>query len=177
MKKVLPPQPPPWPQEVSANADQPAYPNPPTEPGIYPCIVLTIGGPEAMCCRWDGDAWHWWTDAFDPEGWDPVIHNNCRVIAWELPMQNSGTVSMAAADVARERAHQLAKWGGPAHDDSHTEDDWQRFIADRIDIGTGIVLDEPYRHRLVEVAALAIAALESFDRKSAELAKPREVQS
>lgn len=70
-------------------------------------------------------------------------------------------------NIMRERDHQDAKWGGPEHDDEHSEEDWQEFIDDRIDSGV-FPMRKPYRQRMVEVAALAIAAIESFDRKARE---------
>ena len=32
------------------------------------------------------------------------------------------------ADILQERRAQDAQWGGPAHDDEHTEEDWVSFI-------------------------------------------------
>lgn len=83
-------------------------------------------------------------------------------------------------DVAKERGRQDEKYGGPAHDDSHTTGEFAGFIEDRaykircldkanrerpINYGRGN-LKNP-RQLLVEIAALAVAAIESIDRKDA----------
>jgi hypothetical protein len=62
--------------------------------------------------------------------------------------------------IKRERVEQDRQWGGPEHDDEHDEQDWSDFIVHQacaIDFG---------RERLVKIAALAVAAIESIDRKS-----------
>jgi ribosomal protein L11 methylase PrmA len=68
-------------------------------------------------------------------------------------------------DIMRERDRQDAKWGGPEHDDEHWEEHWQSFIEERLNTKE-FPMHPSYRQEMVEVAALAIAALESFDRKS-----------
>lgn len=75
------------------------------------------------------------------------------------------TQSDTMAEVVGERIRQDQKWGGPEHDDEHSEDDWHTFIGERLDNGVNPPL-EPYRHRMLEIAALAVAAVESFDRKA-----------
>jgi len=70
-----------------------------------------------------------------------------------------------------ERVSQDQQWGGPDHDDAHTRREWLGFVEEhatraRKAIGRrqqAIDLDE-YRRRLVVIAALAIAAIESHDR-------------
>lgn len=67
-----------------------------------------------------------------------------------------------------ERAKQDAKWGGPQHDDEHSVDDWAKFIQERAnDIRILSEYQERYRikQKLIEISALAIAALESMDRR------------
>lgn len=132
----------------------------PPEPGIYPCTVKTYAGPESHCCLWDGEQWLWLDSSLE---WDPVGDSNCQVVAWELPMQHSDTVSRAVSDVLKERRRQDLKWGGPKHDDEHSPEDWERFIMKRIPVVSEH--DTAFRGRMVQIAALAIAALESFDRK------------
>lgn len=68
-------------------------------------------------------------------------------------------------DIMNERARQDAKWGGPEHDDEHTMAEWFSFILARAACPTGYVPKHD-RKIAVEMAALAIAAIESFDRKS-----------
>lgn len=71
-------------------------------------------------------------------------------------------------ETARERLRQDAKWGGPAHDDQHSTADFCRWIknytgwADQM--ADGLSWDKT-RRRLIQVAALAVAAVESIDRK------------
>ena len=62
-------------------------------------------------------------------------------------------------EVAAERARQDAKWGGPSHDDQHTAHDWWWFIHER--------LGQRSEQAFIEVAALAVAAVESNRRKQA----------
>lgn len=70
-------------------------------------------------------------------------------------------------DVESERQRQDAKWGGPEHDDGHDTHTfclliegytgWARVMA-------GMDSLSKARHRLVQVAALAVAGCESIDR-------------
>lgn len=78
-------------------------------------------------------------------------------------------------DVLTERARQDSKWGGPTHDDAHGLYDWSYEITTRADDLAAIaVFLEPVadfqqknvRKILVEIAALAVAAIESHDRKN-----------
>jgi hypothetical protein len=74
-------------------------------------------------------------------------------------------------EVHNERVQQDAKHGGPEHDDLHTQEEWTMLVAHH---NTGAWLksdaDEAsrqrlYRQQMLRVAALAIASVESFDRK------------
>lgn len=69
-------------------------------------------------------------------------------------------------DVKAERARQDAQWGGPAHDDEHELADWLSYIEQQA--GAAYRNDAP-RERLVKIAALAVAAIESLDRRSSGL--------
>jgi len=65
-------------------------------------------------------------------------------------------------EVCIERVRQDAKHGGPAHDDTHSRKDWTGFIEERL---SGLPDKDPdYRVNMIEIAALAIAAVESRDR-------------
>lgn len=75
-------------------------------------------------------------------------------------------------EIARERVYQDEVWGGPEHDDTHTVRDWVTFIVAYL--GKAVNRDSEWarnlsisRIALVKVAALCVAALESFDRKIA----------
>lgn len=71
-------------------------------------------------------------------------------------------------EISAERRRQDAEWGGPAHDDQHDIATFVQLIEDyagwaRVMAGMGSL--DKARNRLVQVAALAIAACESIDRR------------
>jgi hypothetical protein len=72
------------------------------------------------------------------------------------------------AEVAQERMAQDAEWGGPEHDDMHGPHAWVEFIDARCDKAF-IHSDSnaEYRRRMIQIAALAVAAVESLDRSKA----------
>jgi hypothetical protein len=89
--------------------------------------------------------------------------------------RNDGlTVAIRAA--VDERIAQNEQWGGAAHDDEHTVNTtaqcWRGFILDqyqkaRADLGGLFTVHDELRAeraRLVKMAALAIAGIESIDR-------------
>lgn len=72
-------------------------------------------------------------------------------------------------EVAAERERQDGKWGGAEHDDQHTVFDFCRYIrnyvgwADQMaDMGS----PDKARRRLIQISAMAVAAVESMDRKA-----------
>ena len=73
-------------------------------------------------------------------------------------------------EIRGERLRQDALWGGPAHDDALATEHFLNLIRDRLenrirlDLENGHLLDA--RRRLVQVAAIAVAAIESMDRKA-----------
>jgi hypothetical protein len=60
-------------------------------------------------------------------------------------------------DIAVERDTQDRQWGGASHDDTHVMADWHQYINYQSDL-------MECRDRLVKIAALAIAAIDSIDR-------------
>lgn len=77
-------------------------------------------------------------------------------------------------EVASERRRQDAKWGGAAHDDAYSAQEWRDFrlcFEQRVSLSA---LESPRdgddlavaRHNLVRIAALAVAQIESIDRQS-----------
>lgn len=66
------------------------------------------------------------------------------------------------SEVAGERGNQDAKWGGAMHDDGHGQSGWRSFIRSHT---TKSERPGEFRRRMIEVAALAVAAVESYDRK------------
>ena len=68
-------------------------------------------------------------------------------------------------DVLRRRMEQDKKHGGPSHDDNHTRGDWSSFIHKYALRLEGALMNRAnYRDTLIDIAALAIDAAESFDR-------------
>lgn len=73
------------------------------------------------------------------------------------------------AEVARERLRQDGKWGGPTHDDTHSTAEFVQWIEDYAGwarMMASMNSPDKARNRLIQVAALAVAAVESIDRKS-----------
>lgn len=67
-------------------------------------------------------------------------------------------------DVLFERRKQVSKWGQQDHD----EDRWMVILMEEVgEVARAIFDDDPanYREELVQVAAVAVAAIEAFDRK------------
>ena len=64
-------------------------------------------------------------------------------------------------DVENERAHQEDRWG-VVNDDRNTLHNWCTYIAGYTCMAENDA--EFPRRRLIQVAALAVAAVESFDR-------------
>jgi hypothetical protein len=77
-------------------------------------------------------------------------------------------MSNALIDVAIERDRQDAKWGGPTHDAGHPTQAVLQFIHDRV--GRAFTLinydEQKARQLLIEIGALAVAAVDSMDRKA-----------
>lgn len=68
--------------------------------------------------------------------------------------------------VYEERVRQDIKWGGVSHDDAHTYEEWRHLIFNHNERDGS---DDLTRRRLfIEVAALAVAAAQSYDRKDPE---------
>jgi hypothetical protein len=92
----------------------------------------------------------------------------------ERASQESGAPKVLAdvlEDVLEERISQDAQWGGPAHDDEHSVFEWYGFIEHQMELlaveQQGHDVDDipTARARLVKIAALAVAAIESLDRR------------
>ncbi len=72
-------------------------------------------------------------------------------------------------EIMGERARQDEKWGGPEHDDLHNPEDWCNYIIDYATWAKQMAAYhsfDKYRRRMIQVAALAVAACDSFDRKT-----------
>lgn len=71
------------------------------------------------------------------------------------------------AKVLNERIAQDQQWGGPDHDDTHTPTDWVAILSRHVGLSAmdaGQIDPAIWRRQMIRVAAVAIAALESFDR-------------
>lgn len=78
---------------------------------------------------------------------------------------------MVIRDVLDRRAAQDKQWGGAEHDDEHDILDWLSFIGKQgrkimETYGLQEVHERYARDRFIDIAALAIAAAESLDRKA-----------
>lgn len=73
-------------------------------------------------------------------------------------------------EVAAERRRQDQLWGGEAHDDRHTPYDWFTYLQKQLNRFRVHKNWSDKRERLIKIAALAVAAIESGDRKNASKA-------
>ena len=53
-----------------------------------------------------------------------------------------------------------------AYDDSHTYGEWQEKIIDHAETLNCFARSQGFRHELVKIAALAVSAIEAFDRRA-----------
>lgn len=66
--------------------------------------------------------------------------------------------------IEAERASQDEKWG-IEFDDKNTANDWAKYICDYAGGAAPLHFDaDNFRHKMTQVAALAIAAIETLDR-------------
>ena len=78
---------------------------------------------------------------------------------------NSERTGRVLADVLDERAIQDAKWG----EQNHATGEWFKILLE--ELGEAAEADltadwEQYRRKLISVAAVAVAAVEGFDRQT-----------
>ena len=70
--------------------------------------------------------------------------------------------------IMAKRAAQDEQWGGPNHDDTHSPKQWCEYIQKQLEQAKRelVVNQNPtaYRLRLEDIAALALAAMETYDR-------------
>ncbi len=82
-----------------------------------------------------------------------------------------GGLEDALGDVASERGRHLQRGYNNAHDDAHSLSELveqTRIQLQKIGPDTG---DAEYRERMVQVAAVAVAAVQSFDRRQRRAAR------
>lgn len=68
------------------------------------------------------------------------------------------------AAINYERTAQDKQWGGSAHDDDHSVDDWCDYIEKQVTLIRQSSAGTDPDHRFVKIAALAVAYLESQER-------------
>jgi hypothetical protein len=82
---------------------------------------------------------------------------------FDLSAENE--VSTIIAKVLRRRQEQDEQWGGPQHDDEHHWADWVNFITKCANRSQNTLSHVEFERCMVDVAALAFAAIESSERK------------
>lgn len=71
-------------------------------------------------------------------------------------------------DTNKRRVEQDGRWGGLDHDDHHDELDWQSFIEKQVKDAANADSSDQWRDRMVDIGALALAAIEWADRRTKE---------
>lgn len=72
------------------------------------------------------------------------------------------------SEVENERLRQDQKWGGSAHDDTNTPLDWYEILSDYNGWARRMATMQDInnaRRRYVQIAAVAVAAVEALDRE------------
>lgn len=85
-------------------------------------------------------------------------------------------LGLVAGEVVPERASQDMQWGGPAHDDTHTPDDWMSYIGKQMHKIQTARDPDAVRDGLVKVVSLGIAAIQSHDRLNPPSVKMNECE-
>lgn len=78
-------------------------------------------------------------------------------------------LDMILVEVGCERYNQDREHGGPIHDDTHTYNDWTAILTRHLGLAASDRAEvDPVRWRkqMIRVAALAVAAVQSHDRKT-----------
>ena len=69
-------------------------------------------------------------------------------------------------ELLERRKEQDAQWGGAEHDDTHSASDWRDYIEKQLNDADNAIAFAAWRDRMVDVGALAMAAIEWADRKT-----------
>lgn len=83
-------------------------------------------------------------------------------------MNSNSTANTILIEVRDERDRQDKKWGGPEHDDKHTIAEFVQWIKDYAGwarMMASMLSYDKARKRLIQIAAMAVAAVELIDRK------------
>ena len=71
-------------------------------------------------------------------------------------------------EIKQERARQDEQWGGAEHDDQHSSSLFMSLVEKQAYKACTPNGDGKFRERFIKIAALAVAAVESIDRKEAK---------
>lgn len=87
-----------------------------------------------------------------------------------LKHPSSYALEIVLTQILEERRNQDKKWGGPAFDDERERTEWLSLIREHEERAKRAVsrtgdLDE-YRQQMIQIAALAIAAIHAHDRRA-----------
>lgn len=74
-------------------------------------------------------------------------------------------ISQIVEEIVRERIVQDQQWGGGSHDDKHDQHDWCEYISYQADYVSDNITAVAFEERMVKIAALAVAAVQSSRRK------------
>lgn len=77
-------------------------------------------------------------------------------------------------EIDGERDYQDKKWGGSTFDDTQTKQQWEEYI---MQYAVGERGPASFRARMIKVAALAVAAIESHERLASSHAKSSAISS
>lgn len=87
-----------------------------------------------------------------------IYERTCVCLESKLDKYEMAPTERIYREIVAERKRQDEKWGGAEHDDAHVPSEWFELITDRCS-------NYNVRKNWTQIAALAIAALESLDRK------------
>lgn len=102
---------------------------------------------------------------------EPALTDNSRIVVEivetppDFPEHTATALERVLRDVATERAAQIAAGYDPGHDDAHDAEELEEHIAARLLSAARATSVAGYRRRLVQTAALALAAVERWDRR------------
>ncbi len=110
---------------------------------------------------------------------DHAVQAEASAIAEALGKAQDGLENFRAIlrEITAERAMQDAQWGGPKHDDMNRTLEWFSFIDDQADklifeiydVDDEATVARMARARLIKIAALAVAGVQSIDRIGARM--------
>jgi hypothetical protein len=107
-------------------------------------------------------------------GFDSALVSDGKLLE---PIDDPASVGRVLAEVRVRREEQDDQHGGPAHDDTHTPGEWVGFIRRQTALAMGEFIKavdrgrgtpdrlDFYESKLLDVAALAVAAIQSSRRK------------